>query len=90
VHASAILKARQKGDAAVVDSVYSAVPASLLGRGQEVLIDGSSGASNVRYWLAVNKVNGPAGVIEHVLREAKQAGRPLTDEEIRRVVVTGR
>jgi 2-isopropylmalate synthase len=90
VHASAILKARQKGDVSVMDSVYSAVPASLLGRRQEILIDGSSGASNVRYWLDVNQVNGPADVIEHVLREAKQADRPLTDEEIRRVVVTGR
>jgi 2-isopropylmalate synthase len=92
VHASAILKAHQKGDLSVKDSVYSGVPASLLGREQEVLIDGSSGASNVRYWLSVNGVNGgvDGDVVEDVLRKARRAGRPLTDEEIRRVLVPGR
>ena len=97
VHASAILKAHRKGDVAVKDSVYSGVPAGLLGREQEVLIDASSGASNVRYWLAVNGVAGSDGVngaaadgglVEDVLRHAKRAGRPLTDDEIRRVIVT--
>jgi 2-isopropylmalate synthase len=95
VHASAILKARQKGDVSVMDSVYAGVPASLLGREQEVLIDGSSGASNVRYWLAVNDVNSSfdgrvdSALVEHVLQKARLAGRPLTDEEIRRVIVAG-
>ena len=53
---------------------------------------GSSGASNVRYWLAVNEINGgiDGAMVEHVLHEAKLAGRPLTDEEIRRVIVAGR
>lgn len=45
VHAAAILKAHQAGDAALKDSVYSSIPARLLGREQEVQIDASSGLS---------------------------------------------
>ena len=94
VHAAAILKAHRRRDTFVKDSVYAGVPASLLGREQEILIDPASGASNVRYWLAVN--GGDPGeaviqaVIQDVLDTAKRAGRPLTDEEIRRIVAAGR
>lgn len=92
VHASAILKAHQLGDVSIKDGVYAAVPASLLGREQEVLIDGSSGASNVRYWLSVHGVTGAidGDVVDAVLRKAKRADRPLTDDEIRDVVVATR
>jgi 2-isopropylmalate synthase len=86
VHAAAILKAHEKRDAFVKDSVYSGVPASLLGREQEVLIDPASGASNVRYWFAVNGGEPGYAVIQSVLGTAKRAGRPLTDEEIRQIV----
>jgi 2-isopropylmalate synthase len=86
VHAAAILKAHAKGDASAKDSVYSGVPASLLGREQEVLIDPASGASNVRYWFAVNGGEPGYAVIQSVLGTAKRAGRPLTDEEIRQIV----
>ena len=94
VHAAAILKAHRRRDTFVKDSVYAGVPASLLGREQEILIDPASGASNVRYWLAVN--GGDPGeavvqaVIQDVLDTAKRAGRPLTDEEIRQIVAAGR
>ena len=90
VHAAAILKAHEKRDAFAKDSVYSGVPASLLGREQEILIDPASGASNVRYWLAVNGGDPGEAVIQDVLDTAKRAGRPLTDEEIRRIVAAGR
>jgi len=86
VHAAAILKAHEKRDAFAKDSVYSGVPASLLGRDQEVVIDSASGASNVRYWFAVNGGEPGEALIRHVLDTAKQARRPLTDEEIRRIV----
>jgi len=86
VHAAAILKAHEKQDAFVKDSVYSGVPASLLGREQEILIDPSSGASNVRYWFAVNGGEPGEAAIQNVLGAAKLAGRPLTDKEIRQVV----
>ena len=86
VHAAAILKAHEKRDAFAKDSVYSGVPASLLGRDQEVVIDSASGASNVRYWFAINGGEPGEALIRHVLDTAKQARRPLTDEEIRRIV----
>ena len=87
VHAAAIMKAHEKGNAQVKDAVYSSVPASLLGRGQEVLIDASSGASNVKYWLAVHGYrNDDADVIKKVLAEAKAGRGPLADEQIRRII----
>jgi 2-isopropylmalate synthase len=89
VHASAIMKAHEKGNATVKDAVYSSVPASLLGRGQEVLIDASSGASNVKYWLTVNGYrNDDADTIKKVLAKAKAGGGPLSDDQIRRIVVS--
>jgi 2-isopropylmalate synthase len=92
VHASAILKAHRMGDTSIKDSVYAAIPAGLLGRQQEVLIDGSSGVSNVQYWMSVNGVTDgvDADLIDAVLRTAKRVDRPLTDDEIRGVLVTRR
>jgi 2-isopropylmalate synthase len=87
VHASAILKAHEKGDTSVKDAVYSSVPASLLGRGQEVLIDASAGASNVKYWLTVNGCqDDDPDVIKKVLAEAKAGHGPLSDDQIRRII----
>src|SRR5207245_1375563 len=51
VHAAAVIKAFKKGDAELVDAVYSGVPASLVGRQQEIEIGPLSGRSNVIYWL---------------------------------------
>jgi 2-isopropylmalate synthase len=87
VHASAIMKAHEKGNTSVKDAIYSSVPASLLGRGQEVLIDASSGANNVKYWLTINgyrKDN--ADAIKKVLIMAKAGHGPLSDDQIRRII----
>jgi 2-isopropylmalate synthase len=87
VHASAILKSHEKGNILVKDAVYSSVPARLLGRGQEVLIDASAGANNVKYWLTVNGYkNDDSDVIKKVLAEAKASCRPLSDDHIRRII----
>jgi isopropylmalate/homocitrate/citramalate synthase len=51
VHASAIIKAEAKGDSWLADRVYSGVPASLVGRCQEIEVGPMSGLSNVKYWL---------------------------------------
>jgi 2-isopropylmalate synthase len=89
VHASAILKAHEKGNLLVKDTVYSAVPASLLGRRQEVLVDASSGVNNVKYWLTVHGyAPADADVIKRVLDEAKTRRAPLTDELIRQIIAT--
>jgi 2-isopropylmalate synthase len=70
--------------------VYSGVPASLLGRQQEVLIDAASGASNVQYWFAINGGEPAEAAIQRVLAAAKLAGRPLADAEIRQIVAADR
>ena len=43
VHAAAVVKAWRKGDRALMDAVYSAVPASLVGREQEIDVGPMSG-----------------------------------------------
>jgi 2-isopropylmalate synthase len=87
VHASAIMKAHEKGNLLIKDTVYSSVPASLLGRGQEVLIDASSGANNVKYWLTVNGYpSDDAALIKNILERAKLSRVPLTDDVIRQII----
>ncbi|WP_030571207.1 LeuA family protein [Streptomyces aureocirculatus] len=89
VHASAILKAHTKGNTLLKDSVYAGVPAALLGREQEVLIDASSGSNNVKYWLTVHgyAADNP-DVIKKVLEKAKAGNGPLTDDEIGQILAT--
>jgi 2-isopropylmalate synthase len=86
VHASAILKAHEKSDLFGKDSIYSSVPASKLGREQEVLIDSSSGASNVRYWLTIRGLQADETAIQHVLDAAKTRSFPLNDDEIGKIL----
>ena len=43
VHAAAVVKAFRKGDRALMDAVYAAVPASLVGRQQEIEVGPMSG-----------------------------------------------
>ncbi|WP_329251598.1 LeuA family protein [Streptomyces sp. NBC_01478] len=89
VHASAILKAHEKGSAELKDSVYAGVPAGLLGREQEVLIDMASGANNVKYWLTRHGyATDDATLIKKVLERAKAGRAPLTDEEIGQIIAT--
>lgn len=89
VHASAILKAHSKGNTLVKDSVYSSVPASYLGRQQEVLIDEASGTNNVRYWLTVHGYDSTdASFLKEILASAKANRGPLTDEQIRQIIAT--
>jgi 2-isopropylmalate synthase len=88
VHAAAILKARQRGDRGLLDSIYSSVPASALGRCQEVLVDAASGASNVEFWLLERGYEPSQTTIDRVLAVAKSSNRPLTAEEIEELVDT--
>lgn len=82
VHAAAVIKALRKGDRALADSVYSGVPASVVGREQRVEVGPMSGESNVVYWL---ESHGYTPTPERVLRifdRAKQSDRLLTQEEL--------
>ena len=82
VHAAAIVKALNRGDAQLADAVYSAVPASLVGRRQEIEIGPVAGHSNVVYWLEMNGHDVNDERVERILDRAKHSNRILTDSEI--------
>jgi 2-isopropylmalate synthase len=83
VHASAIVKAYQKRDEALADAVYSAVPAAMVGRRQEIEVGPMSGKSNVVYWLTSRGL--PAddeATVDRILQKAKRASAVLREDEI--------
>jgi 2-isopropylmalate synthase len=86
VHASAVLKAMRKGDHALVDAVYAAVPASLVGREQQIDIGPLSGRSNVIFWLERRGLPISDLVIERVLAAARASNRTLTEPQIRQIM----
>jgi 2-isopropylmalate synthase len=85
VHASAIVKARRKNDT-LGDLVYSAVPAELFGRQQEICVGAMSGASNVLHWLRSHGVAPSEALVQRILERAKSADHILSDDEILRVI----
>jgi 2-isopropylmalate synthase len=94
VHAAAIIKARAKGDDALADLVYSGVPASLVGRRQEIEVGPMSGESNVVFWLERRGIAPERELVEAIFRAAKESSRVLEEEEVlalcrARGVVTG-
>ena len=58
IHAAALIKSYKKGDTALADVIYSAVPASLFGQRQVIEIGPMSGKSNVIYWLETHGCRG--------------------------------
>ncbi len=86
VHAAAVIKAQRRGQAWLADRVYSGVPASWVGREQEIEIGHMSGASNVVYYLNAHGLPGGPDVVEAVLAAAKKSERLLTKDEIREAV----
>jgi isopropylmalate/homocitrate/citramalate synthase len=87
VHASAIVKAGQKGNEELVDLVYSAVPAAWVGRRQEIEVGPMSGASNIRSWLLGHGYGDGQAVMGRILAAAKQADHTLSEEELHALVV---
>jgi 2-isopropylmalate synthase len=86
VHAAAIIKALQKGDAWLADRVYSGVPAAAFGRHQEIGVGFMSGASNVNYWLRQRGIEPSEALVSAVLEAAKGTRHLLSDDEIMAVV----
>jgi 2-isopropylmalate synthase len=82
VHAAAVVKAWRKGDRELMDLVYSAIPASLVGREQEIDIGPMSGKSNVVYWLEKRGIKPTDQIVERVFSKAKASPTVLTEEEI--------
>jgi 2-isopropylmalate synthase len=86
VHAAAVIKAKKKGADWLADRIYSGVPASWIGREQEIVIGHMSGASNVVYWLQCRGLPCELEVVQAVLALAKKSEELLTEEEVLDVV----
>ncbi|CAN5147179.1 hypothetical protein BH18CHL2_BH18CHL2_02840 [soil metagenome] len=83
VHAAAVVKALRRNDRALADRVYSAVPASVIGREQRIEVGPMSGASNVVFWLEQHGFDATKERVDRVFGAAKGSDRLLTDEELR-------
>jgi 2-isopropylmalate synthase len=82
VHAAAIVKALEKGDAWLADRVYSGVPAGMFGRSQEIGVGFMSGASNVQHWLRTRGIEPTEERVAAIVRAAKRTRHVLSDAEI--------
>ena len=82
VHAAAVIKAYRKGEDWLADRVYSGVPASWVGRRQEIEIGPMSGLSNVVFWLESRGIEPTPERTQAVFQRAKTVDRVLTDEQI--------
>jgi 2-isopropylmalate synthase len=90
VHAAAIVKALERGDAWLADRVYSGVPAGTFGRHQEIAIGFMSGASNVNFWLRQRGIEPTAPLVSAILEVAKSTRYLLSDDEVMAVVSRAR
>ncbi|HVO34880.1 MAG TPA: LeuA family protein [Gemmatimonadales bacterium] len=86
VHAAAVVKAQRKGADWLADRVYSGVPASWVGRAQEIEIGHMSGGSNVLHYLRTRSLPTDQAVVDAVMAAAKRSERLLTEQEILEVV----
>jgi 2-isopropylmalate synthase len=86
VHAAAVVKAFRKGDHALADAIYSSVPASMVGREQEIEIGPMSGRSNVLFWLERRGIPADAALVDRLFERAKASATVLTEAEILEVV----
>ncbi|MBI3401421.1 MAG: 2-isopropylmalate synthase [Acidobacteria bacterium] len=86
VHAAAVVKAFRKGDRALMDAVYAAVPASLVGREQEIEVGPMSGRSNVIFWLESRGLPATDEIVDRIFAAAKASNRTLTHDQIQNIV----
>jgi len=86
VHAAAVIKAKRKGADWLADRIYSGVPASWIGREQEIEIGHMSGASNVVYYLQTRGLSTDHEIVQAVLACAKKSEFLLTEDEVLEVV----
>jgi 2-isopropylmalate synthase len=86
VHAAALVKALRKEDRRLMDAVYASVPASLVGRTQEIDVGPLSGRSNVVFWLESRGLPAPDATVDRILAVAKTSNRTLTHEELRHLL----
>jgi 2-isopropylmalate synthase len=84
VHAAAVVKAFHKREPDLADTVYSGVPARLVGRSQQIEIGPMSGKSNVVFWLEQRGIPADEELIERIFRRAKASRTVLTEDEVLR------
>ena len=82
VHAAAVIKAFRKNDQALIDAVYSGVPASLLNREQQIDVGPMSGKSNVIFWLERHGYTATDELVDRIFTKAKRSDSVLTSEQI--------
>jgi 2-isopropylmalate synthase len=82
VHAAALIKAHDKGDAWLADRIYCGVPAALVGREQEIEIGHMSGASNVIFWLKSRGIEPTEERVQRIFGHAKKTDHILSRDEI--------
>ena len=86
VHAAAVIKAFRKQDCELADAVYSGIPASLIGREQEIEVGPMSGKSNVVFWLEKRGVPVSDALVERIFARAKASATVLREDEIRQLL----
>jgi len=67
-------------------SVYAAVPASLVGREQEIEVGPMSGKSNVIFWLESRGLPATDEIVDRIFAAAKASNRMLTHEKIQTII----
>ena len=88
IHAAAIGKAIAKEDIELADFVYSAVPASWVGKQQEIEVGFMSGKWNVRLWMDRHGIEYSDARGEAILTAAKRANRILSEEDIQAAIAS--
>ena len=87
VHAAAIIKAEAKGATWLADRIYSGVPASIVGRTQEIEISPMSGLSNVKYWLKSRGFDpDDEDLCARIFNTAKASDHTLSEAEVLAIV----
>ena len=86
VHAAAVVKAFRKNDLELVDAVYSGVPASLVGRHQEIDVGPMSGKSNVVFWLERRGLPATDEIVDRIFTKAKASSSVLSEAEILQLI----
>ncbi len=82
VHAAAIAKAIRLGDDALVDDIYSGVPAHWFGLKQVIRVGPMSGKWNAHFWLRQHGHEPTEDRMQALFDLGKAADHTLTDDEI--------
>jgi 2-isopropylmalate synthase len=86
VHAAAVIKAMDKGDPWIVDSIYSGVPAHRFGLQQIIEIGHMAGRSNVLCWLQQRGIDTDESLVSTIFKEAKSSNRVLAEDEVYAII----